>query len=392
MSTVTSYLPLYDQVFSSSPATGSKSAPFASDLSDLERLTTKSNPDFSISDTTRADRLKRIAWIALKILILPWGLAAAANYAMQRLIMMPLFPSQSNFLKKRIQQLDPNFLNRIRAESAHFAGQNGSFVREVTLERNGVRYDGLMIGNQNSLRNGNWILQATGNACPIEAMFDSCGSIYAEAGFNVLLINGPSVGRSEGHATPRSIGEAQEIGIRFLETAVKAKRIAIAGHSLGGAAIGQAILQHEFKKDVDYLVIRQFAFDRTSNIVKKIVREAVPMLRQVAKHLIHLTDLEMDNVQASRKLQEIGIKEVIIQASTQSAKDGVVPGKETFATDGIIPATGSLGYRLVKEGVTMNKVFQCIPRADHNNGQAFIGATREALIGHFGKYVGKSRV
>lgn len=232
----------------------------------------------------------------------------------------------------------------------------------------------MVLGKKEGIENGKWIVQATGNCQPIEYVV-GCAELYSRIGFNALFINDPSVGRSGGHAIPQSLGEAQETGIRFLETALKAKQIAIAGFSLGGAMVGQAILQHRFRKDVDYLVIRQVTFDRTSNIAKKIM----PIFKSVAKHLVLWTGLEMDSIEASKKLQRLGIREVIIQASKKAIDRTSVPNKEDFETDGVIPARGSLGYRLVKEGVTYNKIFRCLEKVGHNNVMAIFEATLDEL-------------
>lgn len=344
---------------------GANLSNFCSVSPDLARTTTKSDPDFTIKDG-QPDTFSR-------------RFRSLVTYIPQRLIMIPLYPAQSNLLKKFVKQLNPKSLNELRP---YLQGvMKSATLREVTIERNGIRYDALLMGRPETLQNGRWVLQATGNACPIEKMAYACWRTYSPAGFNVLMVNGPSVGRSSGHANARTIGEAQEGGIRFLETAIKAKQIALAGHSLGGAAIGQAILQHEFKKDISYLVVRQHAFDRTSNVVKKIIN--LPILKHIAQYLIYWADLEMDNVQSSKKLQELGIHEVIIQAVDPQAIAAKQRLKEKiFMSDGVIPAKASLGYRLVKEGVIQNKEFACIPNADHNDGE-FLLVTREAMQAHF---------
>ncbi|HEV3270374.1 MAG TPA: hypothetical protein VGZ69_07005 [Candidatus Rhabdochlamydia sp.] len=148
------------------------------------------------------------------------------------------------------------------------------------------------------------------------------------------MINGPCVGNSQGQATPKSMGDAQQVGISFLEKFVEAKNIVIAGRSLGGAAIGQAILQHEFKKDVNYLVVSQMSFDKASNICGKTISTLSPRLGWFVEKLIQLVGCEMDAVAAAKKLQKLEIVQVVVQASNQEIPSGKLPRLEDFQADG----------------------------------------------------------
>jgi hypothetical protein len=338
---------------------------FCSKPSELARPSTKSSPDFTvIEDQPRSSKK---------------SLTSRLRHVVQRFIMIFLYPAQSNFLKKFFKQLNPKQLNKVRPRLQNV--MNNMWIREITIERNGVRYDGLLIGSPKTLQNGRWILQATGNGCPIEMMADLFGQEYLSADFNVLMINGPSVGRSGGRADVRTIGEAQEAGLRFLETTVNAEQIGIAGHSLGASAIGEAILLHNFRDDISYLVIRQYAFDKTSNVVKKIM--GLPILKQFSKYLVLKADLEMDNILSSRKLEELGIPEVIIQAVDPKKADPKSPlTTKAFISDGIIPAKASLGYRLMKEKVLQNKHFIGVRNGNHNGDEFFV-LTRKVLSEYF---------
>jgi hypothetical protein len=297
------------------------------------------------------------------------------SYIIQRRIMTELYPAQSRLKKSDpFPQFKTEALNQARQQvTAHLAKQ-GYVVREVVLEKHGVRYSGLLIGHQETIDNGNWVLQATGNGEPIEHSAALFAHIYHQYRFNTLLINGPSVGKSQGKATPTTIGDAQEVGLCFLETALKAQKLVIAGRSLGGAAIGQAILQHTFKQDVKYLVIRQMTFDRVSNICSKIVGQLFPRLEGVVASVIEWVGCEMDSVAASKKLQELGIQEVIIQASRQEIAPGQLPTAQDFQTDGVILAEASLGYALVKANITKNKVFHCLKNTGHMDDSTILAA------------------
>lgn len=331
--------------------------------------------DFSIKDRQWQDIAGQITFLILKIVIFPWGLYELARYTVQRLIMTMLYPAQSRITRVFLPHLlGAEALNAERQRISHLHLTNRGFIaRNVVLEKNGVRYNGLLLGHATTITNGRWALQATGNATVIERAAESYYNGYMGFGYNTLLINGPAVGRSEGHAVPDSIGEAQEIGISFLETALKGKKIVIAGLSLGGAAMGQAILKHHFKADVRYLAVQQMTFDSVSNVCA----EAFGKLKWLVKKIVIWSGCEMDTVAASRKLQELGIPEVIVQASWFPVAG--VPALEHFVDDGLIPAEASYGYRLVEEGVLGGKVFRCLPLAEHMTPESLVAAHAEIL-------------
>lgn len=308
------------------------------------------------------------------------------RYILQRIIMIPLYPIQSRIVKLFFSQCREQRLNEVRRGVAdHNSGE--WICRDVVLEKNGVRYSGFLIGHKDTINNGNWALQATGNAEPIEYGIlkhphlvmseEYIAKIYHSLNYNVLMINGPAVGKNQGQSTPTRMGDAQQVGISFIETALKAKNIVIAGRSLGGAAIGQAILQHEFKKGVNYLAVSQMSFDRASNICGKIVGQISPRLEWIVEKLVQLVGCEMDSVAAAKKLQKLGIVQVVIQASHREIPQGELPRPEDFQTDGPIQAKSSLGHALIEQKITEKKVFICLPHAGHMTNRAIAAAGEE---------------
>ncbi|MCF7852736.1 MAG: hypothetical protein K9M07_05810 [Simkaniaceae bacterium] len=305
---------------------------------------------------------------ALAMLIVSYK---AVRYIVQRTIMFPLYPAQ-NSLFRFIPAFSTYRLNQRRIEVINRLSETDYIVREVCLQKNGIRYSGLLIGHKSTINNGKWALQATGNAEPIEHSALDFAEMYVEMKCNLLLINGPYVGKSEGMATPKTMGEAQEVGITFLESAIKAKKIIIAGRSLGGAAVGQAILQHEFKDDIKYLVVRQMTFDRASHIGAQHTAKLLP--QETVKNIIKWAGCEMDLVEASKLLSKKGIKEIIVQCTKESWSP---EDKEDFMTDGPIIDKASLGYALMNEGVTENKIFKGLPRFGHMTPAAIVIAGDE---------------
>lgn len=195
-----------------------------------------------------------------------------------------------------------------------------------------------------------WVLQATGNGEPIEDSAEFFANTYKYMGFNVLLVNGPGAGRSGGHATPATMGDAQLAGIYYLDKVVEAKAIIIAGRSLGGAAVGQAILRYPFKADnaQKFIVIRQMSFSDTTAVSQGVLK-AGPIFKRIISFMIWWTGLEMDSVAVSKRLEELGIHEVIVQGGCSHGAAEVQ--HDHFGDDHVIPNEASLGYRVFLENM-----------------------------------------
>jgi hypothetical protein len=295
-----------------------------------------SETDFAVREGDWCERAKAIALLVLKIIILPWGLYEGLKALVGRIAMLVVYPAQYVFPDARINVMR-SVIERRFHETRDFV------MREVVLEKGGQKYTGVMLGDQANIGNGKWAIFAPGNCTTIEEQIARNINPYLDAGYNVLLVNGPGVGKSEGYATVERLGDAQEVGIAFLEEAVRAKRIVMAGHSLGGAAIGLAAMKHEFREDVNYLAMRMMTFDRLTHLVKKIQSN-------VAGKAIGWVGCEMDSVAASKKFQDLGIHEVVFQAENDEI---------------MIPA--SLLDGLQREGLMENKTGIVIPGAYHSH-------------------------
>ncbi|MEM7175572.1 MAG: hypothetical protein AAF443_06580 [Chlamydiota bacterium] len=308
--------------------------------------------DFSLKTKAAAiSSSSSVYFLVLNALFSPWKTTVAlAKYVVQRCIMIPLYLGQSRICQRFYPLLAPKTAAINGYHATQRLQQAGFIVKHVVLERDGIRYSGLLIGHKTTITNGNWALQATGNACPIELIYyrgqtaaECVAHAYFNHAFNTLLINGPSVGRSQGHATPESMGQTQELGIQFLATALKAKSLILAGHSLGGAAIGLAINQHEFKPEITYMVIRQMTFDRASHVCSCFAATYISAkIEHFINWLVRWAGCEMDSVKASKKLKALGICEIIIRASEDpiiSAQPSVYDAQlgETLKKEAVIP-------------------------------------------------------
>lgn len=325
--------------------------------------------DFSIREEIGAKKAESAAHTILQA---PWGLYRGMRWLVQRLIMIKVYPVQNTLVKLVASKLRPQALDAQRSKVAAELTKKGFIVRHLWLERNGAKLSALMAIHPDHAQNGKWVLQACGNFQPIEYGLDLVAEHYHKKKFNALIINNPGVGKSEGTSTPETMGEAQALGITFLETALKAKKIALAGYSLGGGAMGQAILIHDFKQGVKYLVIRQMSFDKVSRVCEERYQEVlnVKFLQPLIKPVVEWAGCEMDSVAVSKKLQELKILEFVIQRVNDQGE---------FDFDGAIPKEAALAYRLHKEGVLKHKRFIHLPNVGHVDGDAISSATVQAL-------------
>ena len=310
------------------------------------------------------------------------------RYILQRVMMILIYPVQSRiftyftpeFAKSALSLQRLELFERFRTTNIEFANVRKEdrrvVFRDVVLEKNGVRYSGILFGCAKFINNGHWALQTPGHVESVESSLIEAAHFYASVQYNVLMINGPNVGKSQGQATPERMGDAQQVGISFLENAVKATKLVIAGRSSGGAATGKAILQHSFTPDVHYLAIPQMTFDSVSSIAGKIISQNAFVQWFIAK-LVQFLGCEMDSVAASKKLEKLGIKEVIVQSSGEIASEQLFP--KQFIGDGIIPTEATLAYALVDQNIRKNKRFLGLGRVLHTTNQAIPAAKNEIL-------------
>lgn len=325
--------------------------------------------DFSITEESSARKAESVAQ---RVFQAPSRLYQGMRWLVQRAIMIKVYPIQNTILKLVVSKLRPQALDAQRAKVAAELAKKGFIVRHLWLERNGEKLSALMALHPDHAQSGKWVLQACGNFQPIEYGLGLVAESIHKKGFNALIINNPGVGKSDGISTPETMGDAQGLGITFLEVAVKARMIVLAGYSLGGGAIGQAILTHRFKKGVNYLAIRQMSFDTVSNVCKERYKEILNLrfLEPFIQPLVEWAGCEMDSVAVSKRLQSLGIPETIIQR---------VDDQGEFDFDGAIPKKAALAYRLHKEKILGQKQFIPLRNIGHVDGHAISSATVKAL-------------
>lgn len=222
----------------------------------------------------------------------------------------------------------------------------GYVVRRFTLKRGEALYDGVLAGHSTSLFSGEWCIAAMpGIGEDLECGLEGAALWSRRMGKNLLMINGPESGRSEGAATWERHGEAQEAGLRFLESVVKAHHILmVRGGVLGGPAMGKAILDHDFTTPMEegrcqYEALTIHTFSRLSST-------SVP-----GKGMMRLAGLNTAApLESSKKLEKLAIQEWVIESHHQK-------GDSWQFERQLVPPSSSLRSALTKKGWVNHKTF-----------------------------------
>ncbi len=241
----------------------------------------------------------------------------------------------------RLSGWPANRANTLQKERAELAARDGWCLREVVMEGSRCKTTGLVISSPDTVLNRKWVLQATGAEQSIENFTRFFGHLWLERGYNTLLLQGPGAPLTEGMPSPLNLGEAQRLGIRFLETAIQAREIVLSGLSLGGGMIGEAILHHNFLQGENaprYQVIRTITFSSLKDVASDIA--GCP-----AAGLVKMLNCDMRNFEASRCLSELGIPETIIGCGDEYQ----------WLSDDLIGAAASLGRKVSEANLTLKK-------------------------------------
>ncbi len=242
---------------------------------------------------------------------------------------------------------------------------DGYECRRIKLNLSGINYDAFVVGKKENMDNGQWALAAGGNGWIGEQTLSILADRFSPLGLNLVYVNGPGVARSSGFPTSYSIGAGQEAGMQFLEKSVKAKKILLYGTSLGGGAQAEAICDHDFKKDVKYMVWSDRSFDKLSNA-------ASAMVTRLVKPLFFLLGIELDGLAGARRLRELNITHIVTQNSREANEQFQLPldtSPSSKGTDGVIPNSASLFYGLRVAGFNDADRLKCYgsSRVRHND-------------------------
>lgn len=256
------------------------------------------------------------------------------------------------------------FEDRIAKEISDLK-RHGYDVEPITLWKSGSYFTGVVITHPKRQNNGNWYLTALGNNQPLrDRNFESCVDIADYFDCNLLIINPPSMNGSGGWPLPWQQGACYDASLSFLEDKAGAKKIIMEGFSLGAALLLQGVLAHAFKTDsVRYMMISMSTFSSLKNVAASFVDLFIRFLKfsdrvahrasqiayAIATPILWLAGQELDAVEGSKKLSQLGIRHIVIQHAEKQ--------KGNYTSDGLIPDRGGLAYQLHREGVENKKVF-----------------------------------
>jgi hypothetical protein len=252
---------------------------------------------------------------------------------------------------------------------------DGYIVRRFCVETEDLHFDACLVGHAESIHSGNWVMVALpGHGDDLEHALVATVRWCHALGLNVLMINGPETGRSEGRRTWKALGDSCEAGLQFLEKTVQARKILMLREGLlGGPAMGRAILDHDFasqqEQGREYYCLSLHAIDKLSKA------------STVSRVWLRLFGVETRApIDSSRRLSELGISEIVVNACDHSCPNGLLyvhtgdaiehpeeehpeeehPEEEASAS--FLPGA-SLGHRLVGMGATARKIFMGHPVA-----------------------------
>jgi len=268
-------------------------------------------------------------------------IALAVRKIVSTLIGYVVYPATVMFSKNSCNQTETPEIAQLE--------RKGYIVKKIPLTKGGTTYDARLIAHSSTVDNGKWSMHAFGNGMCMEQVLFEVAEANSYIGCNTLLINGPAVGFSGGFPTRYQFGAGYEAGLQLLEKEVKATHIIFKGLSLGGGMISEGVLQHDFTEglinNVKYLAVSDRSFSYLSEAAGAMVGRAV-------KPIFYLTGTELDGLGAARKLDELKIKQIVIQ------NEGV------WETDGVIPNSAGMAAPLRKD--SKHKSFVLSPQIAHN--------------------------
>lgn len=231
-------------------------------------------------------------------------------------------------------------------------------LREFSLRINGLATAGLAItAPQADFAERPWILYAPPNAGVAHAVCLSEAFVAARVlKANVLCVNYPGV-CSEDRPSPSSMIATYEAALRWLEMPKKdggwgAKKIVPWGYSIGGAVLGEVFRRHVFKQDIQYVAVRQKSFSQLDSVAEDLTK------LKLAAWGVRLIRWNLEGCEGSRRLEEEGIHELIVQNGGDEKR--ALDSADKIRPDGVISNTAALAYALLSEapeGGWVNKTF-----------------------------------
>jgi hypothetical protein len=220
--------------------------------------------------------------------------------------------------------------------------------RKIALHRLSATYAAYRVTSKTIRNTGVWAIHAVGVKDAVEPHIETIARANAKLGINTLMVNGPQVGNSGGMPNRYHLGAAYEAALQYLEQVIKAQRIIMHGYSFGGAMLAEAVLNHDFKRQIERGTKYMFISDRTFSDLLSIVSLRTHGL---GYPLLLLLGMQLDGVAGAKKLTELGIRHLIIQGQNESDK--------------IIPDGVSLSKALKDNDMCINRLLVTSDQIEH---------------------------
>jgi hypothetical protein len=254
-------------------------------------------------------RCQRYALILLKVIIFPWGIYEISCFVLQRLLMIPLYPVQSNFLslflpiyrKSHFEDLreashsiaststssnvDPsNLRTRRMSRQFSYAQGNKKKMTEDTICRHmifqspsGYRLSGFWYANPETFQKKEVVIYAPPNGNPMELTSPYIANQSQEVRKMYLSVNSPGVAASEGRAHPKTMRESPEVAYAFAKL-MGFKKITFIGHSMGCVSLAEMFnkmisSQQGPDDDMEITVIWEVGFSSISEVVRGFIHD-----------------------------------------------------------------------------------------------------------------------
>lgn len=289
------------------------------DLSRLEALA----PCYTV---TIESRISRIAKVILAIVFFPLGIW----YLLHRVAGFILVPAS----------LDPEIAKvSIAAREALNLGGPWKYKR-FTVAVDDCIVDACVIGRENTLGNGRFVLKSFGNGETYRLTDHSFEQFLTEINGNAIVFNTPGVGGSVGGPSRDTMAKAYRAMLQFMEDQDKglgAKEIIGYGYSIGGAVQATGLNEHTLREDLKYLFIKDKTFSTLGDIAGDV---AGGFLGFVVKAL----GWNISIVDSSIRLKA---KEIIIQ-TISGYQEKKLTSSEQIVNDGIITPSASLAKAILE--------------------------------------------
>ncbi len=298
-------------------------------------------------------KILRIAKLIFSIIIFPVGIYNLIHSLIGKVAILPASSPS-------LMGLPANYTDNARQR----VNLNGDWkYKRLTIEVDGYTIDATIMGKAETFDNGRWTLLSNGNGEFAEGhmSYGSFKEILSEVNSNGIVFNYPGVGSSSGLPSREAMGKAYRAMLNFLEDKEKgigAKEIIGYAHSIGGGAQGDALRNHELKKDIKYVFVKSRTFSDLST-------EASMLIAKPAGFLLKIFGWNMSSVESSKNLKA---PEIIMHTANVERSE-VIFDSSKIKDDGVIFADASLAKVLLDDDKCPkeNKVFLGI-REGHNDG------------------------